>query len=79
MERKAIKPTYSVKEAAKILGVNVKGVYTDISCGRFASRHTSVGKRILIPRAPLHELLGEPYEADLLGRLENCAGGSGER
>lgn len=67
-DRKAIKRTYSVKEAATILGVNAKGVYTDIRNGRFVAPHTKVGKRILIPRAPLHELLGEPYEADLLSR-----------
>lgn len=40
--------TYSVQEAAELLGVNHKGVYTAIAENRFP--HVKLGRRILIPR-----------------------------
>lgn len=49
--------TYTVDEAAQLLGVNRKGVYDEIKGGNFP--HVRIGKRILIPRTALDRWLEE--------------------
>jgi excisionase family DNA binding protein len=48
---------YSVAEAAEMLGLNAKTLYSAIKQGQVPSTH--IGKRILIPRAAFDRLLAE--------------------
>jgi excisionase family DNA binding protein len=41
--------TYTVQEAAGIMGINEKGVYVAIRTGQIP--HIKIGRRIVIPRA----------------------------
>lgn len=48
--------TYSVKEAAKVLGVGRASAYELVRTGRLP--HIQIGRRMLISRAVLREFLG---------------------
>ena len=50
------KLTYSVPEAASLLGVSARHLYDLVSAGEF--RAVRLGRRILVPRAALHALVG---------------------
>ena len=54
--------TYTVQEAAALLGVNHKGVYAAIAENQFP--YIRVGRRILIPRAALDRLLESGAEGN---------------
>jgi excisionase family DNA binding protein len=47
---------YSVREAAKLLGVSHTTLFTDINNGRF-TRIIRIGKRVVIPKAALSRYL----------------------
>lgn len=51
---------YSVAEAARSLGISPCLVREQCRTGRL--RHVCIGQRIIIPRAALVELIGEPEE-----------------
>ncbi len=53
---------YGVAEAARAIGVSYKVLYDLIKSGRL--RAARVGRRIIIPRSALEELLGEKREAE---------------
>jgi len=50
--------TYSVEEAAKVLGVGRASAYELVHTGRLP--HIQIGRRMLISRAVLREFLGLP-------------------
>lgn len=52
------KSTYSVTEAAELLGIHRETVYLQIAAGTFPVPAIRVGRQFKIPRAPLNELLG---------------------
>jgi excisionase family DNA binding protein len=53
--------TYSVDEAAAILGINRKSAYDSIR--RHELPHVKIGARILVPKAALERFLrGEPAQ-----------------
>jgi len=57
------KLTFSVREAAEALGVSRNSAYSGVLRGDIP--HVKVGKRILVPRRALEELLasaGKPKE-----------------
>jgi excisionase family DNA binding protein len=58
MERLA----YGVAEAAKALGISYGALYALIKSGHL--RAVRIGRRIIIPRSALEELLGERREAE---------------
>lgn len=49
--------TYSVREAAQMLGLSKNSVYQAVMKGQVP--HVKIGKRILIPKAKLRLLLGD--------------------
>jgi excisionase family DNA binding protein len=48
--------TYTVEEAAEILGIGRNATYDGVKSGTIPS--IRIGKRLLVPRALLHRLLG---------------------
>jgi excisionase family DNA binding protein len=52
------KSTYSVTEAAELLGIHRETAYLQIAAGTFPVQAIRVGRQFKIPRAPLNELLG---------------------
>jgi excisionase family DNA binding protein len=55
--------TYTVREAAKVLGVGRNGVYELVRSGRLGSlRLGAEGHRIVIPRDAVERLLAEPSD-----------------
>jgi len=52
--------TYTVKEAAELLGVSKVSAYAYIKAGTFPAPTINLGGRIVVPAAPLRELLGLP-------------------
>lgn len=50
--------TYTVEEAADRLGIGRTLAYELIRCGEFPVGVIRLGRRIVVPRAPLDELLG---------------------
>jgi excisionase family DNA binding protein len=57
------RPTMSIPEAAKVLGIGVNGAYEAAKRGEIPT--ITIGKRILVLREPLRRLLGggSPSEA----------------
>jgi excisionase family DNA binding protein len=53
---------YGVSEAAKALGISYRALYTLIKSGHL--RAVRVGRRIIIPKSALEELLGEKRGAE---------------
>jgi excisionase family DNA binding protein len=53
---------YGVAEAAKALGISYRALYTLIKSGHL--RAVRVGRRIIIPKSALEELLGEKRGAE---------------
>jgi excisionase family DNA binding protein len=63
MKAKGIqKLAYNLGEAATALGVTYRAVYRMVRGGQL--RAVRVGRRIIIPRSALEELLGERREAE---------------
>jgi excisionase family DNA binding protein len=63
MKAKGIqKLAYNLGEAAAALGVTYRTVHRLVRSGRL--RAVRVGRRIVIPRSALEELLGEEREAE---------------
>jgi excisionase family DNA binding protein len=54
------KKTVTVEQAAKVLGVGRSLAYKAVREGDIPS--IKIGRRLLIPKAALAELLGEAYE-----------------
>lgn len=52
--------TLSVAEVAEALGVSRRTVYDMVADGRL--RALNLGRRVVIPRVALEELLGHPIE-----------------
>jgi len=52
------KTTYSVTEAAELLGIHRETAYLQIAAGTFPVPVIRVGRQMKIPRAVLDELLG---------------------
>jgi excisionase family DNA binding protein len=52
------KSTYSVTEAAELLGIHRETAYLQIAAGTFPVQAIRVGRQFKIPRAPLNDLLG---------------------
>lgn len=52
------KSTYSVTEAAELLGIHRETAYLQIAAGTFPVPVIRVGRRLKIPRAVLDALLG---------------------
>jgi excisionase family DNA binding protein len=50
--------TYTVPEACRLLGLSRSSGYELIRRSEFPVPVIRLGKRIVVPRAPLHELLG---------------------
>lgn len=61
MKRDESKTTYTVPEAAALLGLSDKGIYTSIKEGKFTLPHLIVGRRIVIPKKPLDIFLDPPH------------------
>lgn len=62
MKAKGIqKLAYNLGEAATALGVTYRAVYRMVRSGQI--RSVRVGRRIIIPRSAIEELLGEKREA----------------
>jgi excisionase family DNA binding protein len=56
-----LRATYTIDEAARILGVGRNLVYRSAESGELARVAIRIGRRVLIPREALHRLLaGEP-------------------
>jgi len=53
--------TYSVREAAKLLGLSRNSAYQ--ACLKGEIPHLKIGKRILIPRVQLERMLNEAGKA----------------
>ena len=53
--------TLTVAEAATVLGVSRRLVYDAVARGEL--RAITIGRRLVIPRAALEQLLGQPLEA----------------
>lgn len=53
--------TYSVREAAQVLGLSKNSAYQ--ACLRGEIPHLKIGKRILIPRVQLERMLDEDGKA----------------
>ena len=53
--------TYSVREAAQVLGLSKNSAYQ--ACLRGEIPHLKIGKRILIPRVQLERMLNEDGKA----------------
>jgi len=53
--------TYTVTEAAKLLGIGRTAAYVAARTGQIPA--IKLGKRILVPREALRELLGRPSPA----------------
>jgi excisionase family DNA binding protein len=51
--------TYSVPEAAQVLGISRMGAYVAVRAGDIPS--IRIGRRLLVPRAALARLLGEDH------------------
>jgi excisionase family DNA binding protein len=49
--------TYSIEEAAKLLGVSERHAYTYARRGEFPTRIIRIGHRMLVPKAELDALL----------------------
>ena len=58
----ADKLTYSVREAARILGLSKNSTYSGIRTGEIP--HITVGKRILIPKCSIDALLASAGKKD---------------
>lgn len=52
--------TYTVKEAAELLGVSKVSAYAYIKAGTFPVPTINLGGRIVVPRKALDDLLGLP-------------------
>ena len=52
------KSTYSVTEAAELLGIHRETAYLQIAAGTFPVQAIRVGRQFKIPRAPLNKMLG---------------------
>jgi excisionase family DNA binding protein len=50
--------TYSVAEAAELLGIHRETAYLQIAAGTFPVQAIRIGRLFKIPRAPLNDLLG---------------------
>ena len=49
------KIVYTVRETADLLGMSLNGTYNSIAAGEIPS--IKIGKKIVVPKARLHELL----------------------
>jgi excisionase family DNA binding protein len=58
------KTTYSVTEAAELLGIHRETAYLQIAAGKFPVKEIKLGRRIRIPCAPLDRLLGLGDDVD---------------
>jgi excisionase family DNA binding protein len=52
------KTTYSVTEAAELLGIHRETAYLQIAAGTFPVPAIKVGRQLKIPRVPLDKMLG---------------------
>jgi excisionase family DNA binding protein len=50
--------TYSVTEAAELLGIHRETAYLQIAANTFPVQAIRVGRQFKIPRAPLNKMLG---------------------
>ncbi|WP_293954784.1 AlpA family transcriptional regulator [uncultured Corynebacterium sp.] len=55
---KSIKATYTVEEAAKILGLGKSSAYAAVRNGQFPTKVIKIGGRYIIPAKELNCLLG---------------------
>jgi excisionase family DNA binding protein len=58
------KTTYSVTEAAELLGIHRETAYLQIAAGTFPVNVIRLGRRLRIPCAPLDRLLGLDDDVD---------------
>ncbi|MCQ9329981.1 helix-turn-helix transcriptional regulator [Corynebacterium phoceense] len=61
--------TVSVRQAATLLGISFSGAYAAIRADKFPTKVIQIGGRLVVPTAPLLELLG----LDELPELEGSA------
>ena len=57
------KLTFSVEEAAKLLGIGRNLCYDKVKTGEIPV--LKIGRRLLVPKAALEKLLNEPKPSDL--------------
>ena len=57
------KLTFSVEEAAKLLGIGRNLCYEKVKTGEIPV--LKIGRRLLVPKAALEKLLNEPKSSDL--------------
>ena len=55
--------TYTIKEAATLLGISPTHAYALVARGEFPCRVVKLGRRWVVPRTDLAALLGVPIEA----------------
>jgi excisionase family DNA binding protein len=60
-----LRATYTIDEAARILGVGRNLVYRSAESGELARVAIRIGRRVLIPRDALHRLLAGESPAPL--------------
>ena len=60
-----LRATYTIDEAARILGVGRNLVYRSAESGELARVAIRIGRRVLIPREALHRLLAGESPAPL--------------
>jgi excisionase family DNA binding protein len=60
-----LRATYTIDEAARILGVGRNLVYRSAERGELAQVAIRIGRRVLIPREALHRLLAGESTAPL--------------
>jgi excisionase family DNA binding protein len=58
------KLTFSVEEAAKLLGIGRNLCYDKVKTGEIPV--LKIGRRLLVPKAALEKLLNEPKPSDLM-------------
>ena len=65
-----------VPTAGSILGLSRTQAYEAVKAGRFPVPVIPVGRRLIVPVAPIRQLLGigAPHKADLIDVLEGTAG-----
>ncbi len=65
------KRTYSVEEAAKILGIGRSAAYQAVRTGEIPA--IRIGKRLLVPVQALEQLLSTPKPSTLENRIDTDA------
>jgi len=65
-----LRATYTIDEAARVLGVSRNLVYRSAENGELAQVAIRIGRRVLIPRGALHRLLAGESPAPLDTRKE---------